>query len=474
MISQYFKTNFEKLPRRFYERNVVVIPEKELNEAIAGLQCLVQDAKNAQREAKGSEKLERMKNAFLGGMRDGESWGLRKWLSKNGGALHICNDIELIWGGLRVLDKSDEKVIEIAKRIRPIMKNTLMRLKNDVPKAYQEISSAHPYLPFFHRLESALKGLSEFDPEDDDVICLDDSDDEDVKEEPKPNVAKSSSAKKVDSSTIASQNKTRFEANNDDGDDSDLEILHVTEKTEESKRPSCESPMGLVGDDFWTKTDCACIQGESCIFCGGRKSPEGLHQVQAFQAHIQPDIANNQQLAEIVDALANSIEEGKEVRPLDFIDHFNFWSNNYPFILRLLRDLIMSNAARVMLEPTAIEESFVECNDLNKYYATIRNPIGFRHIVKALVESSTTQGKLHNNILPKWNLFDGKTLVEATDLVLLNTLAFIGKQDNSVLRKEIKKLRKVFWKAIRDAGCNEKKQMPIRRTENSQFLLLNK
>jgi hypothetical protein len=120
------------------------------------------------------------------------------------------------------------------------------------------------------------------------------------------------------------------------------------------------------------------------------------------------------------------------------------------------------------------QESFVECNDLNKYYATIRNPIGFRHIVKALVESSTTQGKLHNNILPKWNLFDGKTLVEATDLVLLNTLAFIGKQDNSVLRKEIMKLRKVFWKAIRDAGCNEKKQMPIRRTENSQFLLLNK
>eukprot|EP00550_Attheya_septentrionalis_P011912 CAMPEP_0198302624 /NCGR_PEP_ID=MMETSP1449-20131203/55954_1 /TAXON_ID=420275 /ORGANISM="Attheya septentrionalis, Strain CCMP2084" /LENGTH=85 /DNA_ID=CAMNT_0044005041 /DNA_START=14 /DNA_END=268 /DNA_ORIENTATION=- len=53
------------------------------------------------------------------------------------------------------------------------------RLKNDVPQAYQEVSSAHPYLPFFHRLESCLSRLSNFDPEDDDVICIDDEDDDD-------------------------------------------------------------------------------------------------------------------------------------------------------------------------------------------------------------------------------------------------------------------------------------------------------
>jgi len=72
------------------------------------------------------------------------------------------------------LNKEDAKTIELAKRIRPESKKGVDRLKADVPKAYQEVSTAHPYLPFFHRLESCLKGLSEFDPEDDDVICLDD------------------------------------------------------------------------------------------------------------------------------------------------------------------------------------------------------------------------------------------------------------------------------------------------------------
>jgi len=155
------------------------MPEKELGIAIEGIRCLLIDVKKAVHKG----NFEGMKSAFLGGMREGTSWGLRQWLSKNGGALKICNDIELIWEALRKLPKETETTKELASLLRPEAKNSLKKLRNGVPKAYQEISAAHPYLPFFHRLECALKGLSEFDPEDDDVICIDDSDDEEIKEE---------------------------------------------------------------------------------------------------------------------------------------------------------------------------------------------------------------------------------------------------------------------------------------------------
>jgi hypothetical protein len=36
----------------------------------------------------------------------------------------------------------------------------------------------HLFLPIFHRLDVALKGLAEFDPEDDDVFILDDNEQE--------------------------------------------------------------------------------------------------------------------------------------------------------------------------------------------------------------------------------------------------------------------------------------------------------
>ena len=170
---QFFKSLLNPLAGRFYKKNQCLMPEDELNKASKGINSLLKDAKNA--EISGCEA---MKNAFLGGMRDGESWGLRKWLSQNGGALKICNDLELILGALQKLPRESLTTIKLAKIIRPKTKQSLDRLKIDVPTAYQEQSTAHPYLPFFHRLEGALRGLVNFDPEDDDVICLDDSDDD--------------------------------------------------------------------------------------------------------------------------------------------------------------------------------------------------------------------------------------------------------------------------------------------------------
>ena len=124
------------------------MPPKELSDSYEGVKKLLVDVKRS--EQKGN--LEGMKNAFLGGMRDGESWGLRKWLSKNGGALKICNDVELIWGALRNLTREESTTKELASILRPKAKFALKRLQEGVPKAYQEVSTAHPYLPFFHRL----------------------------------------------------------------------------------------------------------------------------------------------------------------------------------------------------------------------------------------------------------------------------------------------------------------------------------
>ena len=449
------------------------MPTKELNEAYKALQALLEDVTKMQN----MNKHEGMKNTFLGGMRDGESWGLRKWLSKHGGALSICNDVELIWGGLRVLDKSDPKIIEIAKRLRPKMKNALDHLKRDVPKAYQEVSSAHPYLPFFHRLESALKGLSEFDPEDDDVICLDDSDNEDAVK-PAAKSTNSSAARTTETSSF----KNSYQDDDDDDDDeSEVEVVGVTAGASSNLKPKeasalCGSPLdfGLGSNQpTWRCVLCTFQNAESqsiCVMCDSDKVAESeVANNGASFANSQVDVANKQELAEAIESIANSLEEGLETRPPICVNISEFWSHpssNYVVVLRLFRDLLLSSASRYMLDPISIDE------DLTTYYALIKNPLGFRDIVKALVEfdKSEDPGKLPNKNLKKWNMFEGKWLIQGVDLVMLNTLAFLGKEVNP-LRKQIMGMRKLFWKSLRDAGCPDKKQMPTRRTENSDFLL---
>lgn len=172
---QFYKKYLENLPTNFQRQYQDVMPSKHLMEAKKQINDLLVEAKR--NDYLGCES---MKNTFLGGMRDGESWGLRRWLSKNGGALNICNDMELIFQALQKLNRDEETTKSLASAIRPIALNAFNQLKSHVPQAYQAVSSAHPYLPFFHRMESALSGLKNFDPEDDDVICIDDDDEIEV------------------------------------------------------------------------------------------------------------------------------------------------------------------------------------------------------------------------------------------------------------------------------------------------------
>jgi hypothetical protein len=89
--------------------------------------------------------------------------------------------LEMILVALQKLDQSSKLTIDLASQIRKEASVTRARLLNEVPLPYQQKSSAHPFLPFFHRLDMALKGLAEFDPEDDDVVILDDDEQEKLK-----------------------------------------------------------------------------------------------------------------------------------------------------------------------------------------------------------------------------------------------------------------------------------------------------
>lgn len=172
---QFYGQYVAPLPRRFHGANEGIMAGEHLRAARAGLEHLVRDAGSA--VPRGCDQV---KNTFLGGMRENESWGLRKWLSRHGGAGSICNDVEELTRNVKALPKGDEATKRLTAVLRPIARQAQLRLKKDVPAAYQEQSSAHPYLPFFHRLEACLRQMASYDPEEDDVICLDDSDEEDA------------------------------------------------------------------------------------------------------------------------------------------------------------------------------------------------------------------------------------------------------------------------------------------------------
>ena len=245
---QFFSRYLSPLPDKFYNRNKTLMESKVLNDAYTEIKKLCEDARIVEYQG-----CEGMKNAFLGGMKDGESWGLRKWLSRQGGAMQICTDLECILISCQKLDRSEETTIKLAERLRPLAKQALERLKNDVPSTYQVISTAHPFLPFFHRLESALKGMSNFDPEDDDVICLDD--DDEIEE-----VKKKVATKPVNCSSLCRPVKraridaSLVEDNSEDQDDDDsvVEVIAACQSPfADLTAASLRGPAGLNRHEDW-------------------------------------------------------------------------------------------------------------------------------------------------------------------------------------------------------------------------------
>jgi len=508
--SQFFRNLLEPLPERFFCQNQCKMPRENLRDACDGIQALLVEAKKVERTG-----CEAMKNAFLGGMRDGESWGLRRWLSKNGGALQICNDLELILESMRQLPKATVTTKLLAERIGPKAKIAYDQLKDEVPNAYQEVSSAHPYLPFFHRLESALKGLHEFDPDDDGVICLDDdSSDEDTVLE----VGNCSSTTttgvytnnltwtgvvKKDSNTDAASfgaEKPRFEKSGSESpilfqelvdearkpafdDDSDIEIVFVKNSGQDEVATNLFTDNAVF--DTSSITDKYSIDEQ--LEKGKVKASANFEQRIYGQAYGSREnqriilttgvaVATAVELVENVEKIVQALETGQDIRPQSAQGCRDFWSNptcNFIIILRLFQKLINDTASQGFLDPA----------DRQEYDNLIKNPLCFRDIVAALCNDDSGEsyavngarivrktGVLGCSSLKKWNMFEGNKLIQAVDLVLLNNLALMGKSSH-LPRKSVMRLRKYFWEQIRSRSLGNKNNIPTKRKETSGFVI---
>jgi len=446
---------------------------------------------------------ESVKNAFLGGMREGKSWGLRRWLSKNGGALHICSDLENIFQALQNLDREAEKTRQLASHIRPIAARVHGQLIREVPSAYQEISSAHPYLPFFHRLESVLKSLSTFDPDDDDVLIIDDE--EELKALKKKGTQDESKRKanntyEINESTTKKQkheisNGNEFIGGNipnfnsktiqDDKDSIDCEVICITNpsfrSTVDKKNPYTNVNMPIQKYDYsetvskvppnsWRCKQCTYLNdgaSQHCYMCEIDEDYTPIPvTVKTSNTHPTPtnrEYIDIESLFKRIESLASKYDHIK--CPNYFMcDAEQFWNQprNFAYAVRLLAALIRNPAASMMTEPT-IQNS----ND--DFKLNIMKPLCFRDIANALLCTTTAyKGKLMVSL--HWNMFNGRDLLEATDLVLLNSLVFYSRNKSSALRPVIIQLRKRFWEDIR-SRARDRANMPMKRGEKSGYVV---
>lgn len=583
---QFYSKYVAPLPQRFLMANQRLMEANQLREAFDEVQKLSAQARAVERQG-----CEVMKNTFLGGMKDGESWGLRKWLSKHGGALQICTDLELILTACQKLNKELDSTKKLSALMRPLAKKALGRLRSDVPQSYQEVSTAHPYLPFFHRLEAALRSMSNFDPEDDDVICLDDSDDDDddIVEVKRPAYKKSAAAKpkatpkvvakaslKRAPSISGSADKHTFKrargnspkmmpiskfagavVKDNDGDsddsDSDIEIVGFKPgiKTNGEDSDQSEAPTGA-----WSCSGCSTENDAGVAICGGCKmSRDFMNDLLKFPAFedvmnvktglsdnednddedilggnpfdfggvgdskksvddflagrpimesspirkrtvIAPPIASPPSFTEAIklatdlDSLADVFEIGQHtnIRPRNApVQAGAFWDGVlYGSSLRLLSQLLRMPESVHFLDP-------VDINDPKHvhppYLSVIKNPICLRDIVSSLIPDtfnclefeSGRDGILNQDGLSFWNMWCGQDLLQAVDLVFLNSLAYgkIGEGGRSSQRTETNRLRKKLWSGLHEiitdqVGTNkdlQKQHAPTKRGETSGFVI---
>jgi len=566
-----------QLPDRFFQKYSPLMTTKNLMDAYKELQTLVSNSQKAE-----SQGCEVVKNTFLGGMKDGESWGLRKWLSKHGGALHICNDTECLSTACQKLDRELDTTRKLAERLRPMAKSALKKLKSDIPSSYQEQSSAHPYLPFFHRLECALRGMSNFDPEDDDVICIIDDDEvEELKAKAKAKAkvaaatatassAVSSSSKrkrlrKTSKNSQSSNGKQSSETNNsnsngngnnrskkrkehqdgavndyDDDDDSEIEVL---EQKPAAKRSSSKTKnkaaanakdfsadsltaglaAGLIDSTIEANDDVGGLLLEDHAdedlnidlgnglgmddFLKGLDSNDDGYNFDELESNSGDDefrigdtsnisSYDANELADGLDSLASLFDSDQydKVRPENITNLDSFWDKSYPYAcaLRLFSEMLRSpQCSGLFLE--SVDQGELLQEEMIPYTRIVKHPLCFRDICSALLQDinqSDSNISCSNGVLPsettlvKWNMWRGMELLQAIDLVFLNSLAY-GKANEGVsksnTRSTTNKFRKLLWAGIREVidasiGSNgsveeRRKNTPTRRGESSGFVV---
>ncbi|GKY94674.1 hypothetical protein MPSEU_000432800 [Mayamaea pseudoterrestris] len=494
---EFFLTFIQPLPRVFYGKNQFNMSAESLQLAMDGLHHLVRDAKGVQRL--GSEAV---KNHFLGGMKDGESWGLRKWLSKHGNALPICTNLECILTALRKLDKSAESTRKLATILRPMAHKTLQKLQTGVPESYQEQSSAHPYLPFFHRLEAALRSMSQFEPEKDDVICLDDSDDEDeaavVSCQPQPiikrrrvdvvleevgddEVKKPAAKSQTQMQAVAQHQMTGKQTYDGDGSSSgESEDDSVVEIVNAFATASAQTASDRDSDREWSVATSLAERDHN-------SSGPVLWPLPVVGKQISLAAA---EMAANIDRVAEYFDSGQQavVRPIT-APHGTFWEGHrYARVLRLFSRILRQPEAVVFIERVD-EDALIQAGH-PPFSHVIKHPLSLRDIAASLIWNVDANGHVpcgKDGELPvwdlrKWNMWKGMDLLQAIDLVFLNSLAYgrrIGTDKKSNHRSSTNKLRKLLWDEINrviQAGVGNdvvrrKSITPTRRSESSGFVV---
>ena len=120
----------------------------------------------------------------------------------------------------------------------------------------------------------------------------------------------------------------------------------------------------------------------------------------------------------------------------------------------------------------------------------IKHPMSLRDIASSLIWNVDADANMlcgKDGVLPvwdlrKWNMWKGMDLLQAIDLVLLNSLAYgtqIGSDKKAPHRASTNKLRKILWDEIGKIvqanvggdAFRRKSIIPTRRSETSGFIV---
>ena len=524
-LPKFHQLFVQTLPNKFYHKqswsNKSRNPQhlQERNLAFQELKQLSNDAQKVAEtsEAQLSRNYESVKAAFLGGMREGESWGLRKWLSKHGKGLQICTDLECI---LRALNDKDNKVNvnKLAHLFRPSTQHTLHQLRRDIPSSYQERSAAHPYLPFFHRMEEALRRLSTFDPHDDGVICLVDSDDDSpqvVEETPsnpgvsvrKRHAAGDDNPKKkrsvemfhlddcepqpdsnVDPQILNGDSASRRYSETDgssssgESEDEKVEIIHQAESQKDSNEIFNRRNFHQVGDIVH---DGNSNNSSPWSSLGDEKAPPPSV---PLVWPVAPDALNHaEKLAHCLDYIAGCFDSGKQqtVRPVT-APFDRFWDGrNYATIMRLLSQILRHPNVGVFVNP--IQDEWLKRDGYPPFSKRVEHPISLSQVVNALATNPAeipsivcNDGSLPIETLSSWNMWRGKDLIMAVDLVFLNFLgySYLLGEERTEIRSDANKMRLILWNGVdsiidrcRGDELWRYDVMPVKRKFTSGFVI---
>lgn len=278
-----------------------------------------------------------------------------------------------------------------------------------------------------------MKGLSEFDPEEDDVICIVDSDDD-------------------DDDVIVQETKVPLKS-----------VVDAKKNDNESESLDWTCQNCTVINSSANKICSVCSKNDSVVETDTAAPEDNV----GFINNIALDTASAFELAAYIERIATNVETGKETLPPN-VNYEEFWTlpQNYVIVLKLLRSIILQNNTGNLIDHVSATEEYVPI---------LKNPLCFRDIVVALSDCDGYGDKQKGQLLTpspslkQWNMFEGRYLIQAVDLVFLNHLAFLGQGSNHA-RKLIQQLRSNFWREIRKVA-DEKKCIPARRTETCDFVI---